>query len=408
MKVPVICLSLLFILVGYSQENLQSSAASQKTAAYAKQILQKAAEACEKIKTIEYKEEQFHTKHADELPFLTATVRQERANVPEMGFLPGKFMVEGLTGNAKNPRAAFAFSYDGASFRVLEAAEKVIQVVKSPTPYIAGQVLGPTGGALVGIPQFTQDQPFKIFLETGENFTYEGTQTINGEECDIISVTRTFEHPALGKQSSTIRWFIGRSDSLPRGNDTGDTQRKIKILKINGAGSATDYFIPIENGYSERVVTGKESRGKGLLAVGTSAPDWTLLDSQGKSHSLSEYRGKVVLMDFWGTWCVPCWKTMPFIQSLHEKFKDRGVEVFGISIIDKEGDPVGFMKRKGYTYNLLLNGDNVAELYKAVTLPTLYVIGVNGEIIHAEYGYRDSAKEELISVIEEYLKKQKK
>lgn len=65
------------------------------------------------------------------------------------------------------------------------------------------------------------------------------------------------------------------------------------------------------------------------------------------------------------------------------------------------------MMRKGYIYNLLLNGDDVAELYKAVQLPTLYVIGSDGKIIHAEYGYKDNTREELTSLIERYLKAQK-
>src|SRR5687767_14034313 len=104
-----------------------------------KLILQKAAQACLKIKTIEYTEDQFHTDHDDKTPFFTAIVRQGKANVPEMGFSPGKFIVEGKI-NGDKEQLNFASSSDGKSFRVLDAAEKIIQVVKSPTPYIAGQV----------------------------------------------------------------------------------------------------------------------------------------------------------------------------------------------------------------------------------------------------------------------------
>jgi peroxiredoxin len=405
MKLFIICSFTLFIAVNYicAQEK-PSNIAKPLKAVDAKQILQKAASACLKIKTIEYTEEQFHTDHVDKVAFLTATVRQGKANVPDMGFSPGKFIVEGEIHKDKEP-VKFAYSYDGKSFRVLDVSEKVVQVVKSPTPYIAGQVLAETGQ--VGFPQFTQTEPFKFFLEKGEIFTYEGTRLVNGTECDVVSFTQTFENPAFGKRTSVSRWFIGRDDSLPRGLEIGNTRRTIKIRRINNSNGSEDYFIPILNGYSEKLITGKEGKGKGLIATETVAPDWTLLDPQGKSHSLRDYRGKVVVLDFWGTWCAPCWKTMPVIQSLHEKFKDRGVVVFGISIADKEGNPVEFMKRKGYTYNLLLNGDDVAELYKAVQLPTLYVIGDDGKIIHAEYGFRENANEELTSVIERYLKARK-
>lgn len=223
-------------------------------------------------------------------------------------------------------------------------------------------------------------------------------------ECDVISFAWTISHPAYGERTTISRWFLGRSDNLPRGSEIGNVRRRFKILKINDATSPTDYFIPISDGYSEKLITGKEPKEKGLLMPGTAAPDWTLTDSNGKSHALSDYRGHIVVMDFWGTWCFPCWKMMPTVQSLHDKFKDRGVMVFGISVNDQEGDPAGFMKQKGYTYNLLLGGDDTAGLYKAVLLPTLYVIGTDGKIIHAEYGFRDSAKEELIAVIEKHLK----
>jgi peroxiredoxin len=406
MKLLSTYLLTLFILINfcYAQEKPQNVVKPQNSVD-AKQILQKAAEASLKIKTILFTEEQFHTNPAEKIPFLTASIRQGKANVPLRGFVPGKFIVEGQMNTQNGKSDKFAYSYDGAAFRVLEASEKIVQVVKSPTPYIAGRVLSQTG--LAGIPQFTQDEPFKMFLEKGENFIYEGTRTINGVECDVISYSLTIEHPALGKRTSTSRWFIGRDDNLPRGSESSGVLKMIKILKINDANTPTDYFIPILNGYSEKLITGKEAKEKGLLALGTTAPEWTLLDPQGKTHSSSDYRGKIVVLDFWGTWCVPCWKAMPGIQSLHDKFKDRGVVIFGVSVGDQEGDPAGFMKKKGYTYNLLLNGDDAAELFKAVLFPTLYVIGFDGKIIHAEFGFRKNAKQEITSIIEQYLKAQK-
>lgn len=396
-------MKLLFIVIMLFILTVFCSAQEIKQNADAKQMLQKSAEACRNIKTIEFTEEQFHINHSNQGPFLTARVRQGKASVPEAGFTPGKFIVEGRLTTSDKEFPSFAFSYDGVSFRILDESEKVIQVIKSPTAYIGGQVLAETGGAMVGMPPYTQEKPFQLFLDTGEKFTYKGIQNINGEECDVISITRTIDHPALGKQTLISDWFLSRRDHLPRGNELGSVRKIIKILKINDEKIPINFFIPIKNNYSEKLITGKESRGKGLLTVGTTAPDWKLLDPQGKPHSISDYRGKIMVLDFWGTWCVPCWKTMPVIQSLHEKYKDRGVVFFGISIADQEGDPVGFMKRKGYTYNLLLNGDEISELYKAVQLPTLYVIDAAGRIIHAEYGFRENAKEELTAIIERAL-----
>src|SRR6266567_2066513 len=68
-----------------------------------------------------------------------------------------------------------------------------------------------------------------------------------------------------------------------------------------------------------------------LLAIGATAPDWELSDADGKLQTLAQYRGKIVVLDFWATWCGPCAEVMPQMQKLHEKYKDKGVAVFGVS-----------------------------------------------------------------------------
>src|SRR5947199_8917493 len=82
-----------------------------------------------------------------------------------------------------------------------------------------------------------------------------------------------------------------------------------------------------------------------LLAVGATAPDWELSDADGKLQTLAQYRGKIVVLDFWATWCGPCAEVMPQMQKLHEKYKDRGVTVFGVSSWEKN-DPGVLMKEK--------------------------------------------------------------
>lgn len=137
-----------------------------------------------------------------------------------------------------------------------------------------------------------------------------------------------------------------------------------------------------------------------LLPVGESAPDWQLTDAAGKTHSLSEYRGKVVVMDFWATWCGPCAEVMPRMQKLHEKFADKGVLVFGINSWEKE-NPVALMKKKHFSYELLLKGEQISEAYKVTILPVVYIVGDDGTIIYCHEGVDDR---NLASLIEKYLK----
>jgi peroxiredoxin len=107
------------------------------------------------------------------------------------------------------------------------------------------------------------------------------------------------------------------------------------------------------------------------LAVGTPAPDWTLPTPDGTKVSLSGYAGKVVVLDFWGTWCPFCLKAMPQIQKLHEGVQGQGgVVVVGLNTEnDPSADPAGFMRQKKYTYGLVLNAEKVTRAVPGVRVP---------------------------------------
>src|SRR5262249_58494104 len=86
------------------------------------------------------------------------------------------------------------------------------------------------------------------------------------------------------------------------------------------------------------------------------APDFTLSTLSGASLSGADLRGKVVLLNFWATWCVPCRKEMPSIEALYQRYKDRGLEVVAISL-DKGSTTVveAFVKEVGVTYRVALD-----------------------------------------------------
>ncbi|HSE19917.1 MAG TPA: TlpA disulfide reductase family protein [Pyrinomonadaceae bacterium] len=137
-----------------------------------------------------------------------------------------------------------------------------------------------------------------------------------------------------------------------------------------------------------------------LLPVGEIAPNWQLNNPDGKVHSLAEYRGRVIVMDFWATWCGPCAKVMPRLQKVHEKLADKGVVVFGVNSWEKS-DPIALMKQKGFSYELLLNGEQIADAYKVTTLPVVYIVGPDGKIIYCHEG---QDQKDLSVVIEKYFK----
>lgn len=142
------------------------------------------------------------------------------------------------------------------------------------------------------------------------------------------------------------------------------------------------------------------------LEIGNRAPDWSLKDPAGNLHSLQDYLGQVVVLDYWATWCGPCVKIMPDLQKFHEKYQSRGVNVIGMNGSERPGsDPAKFMADKGFTYQLLVNTDLVMQRQAPNGIPQLYVIGVDGVIIHKHLGYTPGVDKELADIIEPHLEK---
>ena len=118
------------------------------------------------------------------------------------------------------------------------------------------------------------------------------------------------------------------------------------------------------------------------------APDFALKDADGKTVHLSEYRGKVVLLDFWATWCDPCRLEIPWFMDLERKNKDRGFEVLGVSMDDEGWEVVKpFMKSVGMNYRVVIGNDETTQMYGGVdSLPSTFLIDRQGKIAAIHIG----------------------
>jgi cytochrome c biogenesis protein CcmG/thiol:disulfide interchange protein DsbE len=133
------------------------------------------------------------------------------------------------------------------------------------------------------------------------------------------------------------------------------------------------------------------------------APDFTLKDADGKPVKLSDYKGKVILLNFWATWCGPCKIEIPWFMDFETRFKDRGFAVLGVST-DEEGWEVvrPYIERQKVNYRMVIATEEVAQLYGGVeSLPTSFILDREGRIASAHVGL--VSKKEYQDDIEQLL-----
>ena len=118
------------------------------------------------------------------------------------------------------------------------------------------------------------------------------------------------------------------------------------------------------------------------VKVNYPSPELTLIDTQGISHSLADYRGQVVLINLWATWCIPCTKEMPALQSFYNKYKDNGFVVIAINDGDSKPDVLQFATDYDLTFPIWLDPTYIAteQAFKTMNLPSSFVIDRNGTV----------------------------
>jgi peroxiredoxin len=115
--------------------------------------------------------------------------------------------------------------------------------------------------------------------------------------------------------------------------------------------------------------------------VGMQAEDFRLPDLAGKEQSLSQYRGKIVLLNFWATWCKPCTTEMPAMQTMYDKLRDKGFVVLAVNELEDDARVREHIKQYGHTFPVLMDHDNkVANQFGVVGLPVSVFIDQEGRV----------------------------
>lgn len=140
---------------------------------------------------------------------------------------------------------------------------------------------------------------------------------------------------------------------------------------------------------------------RGALKVGDVAPDFQLYDLAGNAVTLSEYRGSIVLLNFWATWCGPCRVEMPAMEALYRTFDRKDFEILAVST-DQQGTAVTrpFRNQLNLTFPILHDTEyRVGLAYGARSLPMTFLIDRRGVIVHRIFGARDWESPEAKQII---------
>ena len=141
------------------------------------------------------------------------------------------------------------------------------------------------------------------------------------------------------------------------------------------------------------------------IASQDDAPDFTLKNLQGSNIRLSEYRGQVVLLNFWASWCGPCRQEMPLLDRIHQRYQDAGFAVVSVNV---EGDQVparALAQETGVTFPVLIDtNQQVSELYGLEAMPSSILIDRDGVVRYIHHGYQPGDEALYLKVVKQLIK----
>lgn len=139
--------------------------------------------------------------------------------------------------------------------------------------------------------------------------------------------------------------------------------------------------------------------------VSGAAPDFTL-PGVGKEIKLADYKGQVVYLDFWASWCSPCQDSFPWMSAMQAKYKEQGVTFIAINVDRKQKDADEFLAKTPAGFAIAFDSKGkTPKLYDVMGMPTAFIIGRDGKILHSHIGFHSNDISEYELHIQQALKK---
>jgi peroxiredoxin len=329
-------------------------------------------------------------------------------------------------GKVYGSRAAIA-SMPGANFAIYTKGnlrtwidDEVKVVIERPLEQATNEQVQSASSA--SVRELVLPEPFASGL-TATTIKAEAPVSMDGVQCDVI-----YTDP--GENLTKFRYTLGpdhmprRVDQIIQGGGLDMSQSWILTnVKINTPIPLDDVKVRVPEGYTlmpaylppppaapaAATPPAGTPAAPAVRQLGTQvndlAPDFDLAGPDGKRTTLASLKGSVVVLDFWGTWCLPCQKASGMLESLHQKYKDQGVKILGLAVKESnDQNPINYMKEHKLTYGLLLQADPVAKAYRVKLFPTYVVIGRDGAIAAiSTQNKEEEAKAELTRAIDAAL-----
>jgi thiol-disulfide isomerase/thioredoxin len=136
------------------------------------------------------------------------------------------------------------------------------------------------------------------------------------------------------------------------------------------------------------------------LSNGMSAPGFELDSLGGKQVNLANYKGQVVLINFWASWCGPCRKEMPILEQLNKAYKSKGVQLVGVNVEPNSDDALKYLKNIPVSFPILFDRtSNVSKLYQVQGMPNTVILDRSGKVRYIHRGYAPGAENEYLDQI---------
>jgi len=136
------------------------------------------------------------------------------------------------------------------------------------------------------------------------------------------------------------------------------------------------------------------------LRAGAPAPTFALNSSAGKSVSLTDLKGQVVLVNFWASWCGPCRKEMPILEQLNKQYRTKGVTLVGVNVEPDSAAAVNWLKATPVSFPILFDTDSrVSKLYQVEGMPNTVILDRKGNVRYIHRGYQPGAENEYLDQI---------